>query len=149
MTTRAVQSKKGKKVKNRSGLGKVIKSFDLFGESITFNIDGEAEYKTYCGAFLSLILFLFFGAYFVLQVRVLLWREDTKHTKKEEENSLDKDKHFAIDEIGLDWVFMMVVENHQDSNNSPVTLEDVLDNYLEVEDEDDEDKDKDDKNQSK
>ena len=45
--------------------GYAMKSADMFGETIGFNIDGEQTYKTACGSCISIVIMLFCAMYLV------------------------------------------------------------------------------------
>ena len=58
---------------------RIFNSLDLFGESLTFNIDGQDEHKTTLGAIVSVLMLAAFVLYVGMQASVLLNRGDTKH----------------------------------------------------------------------
>ena len=55
-----------------SQLGSLVKSFDLFGESIGFRVDGKSTYGSYIGAICSLAVIIVTLSYAAKRLEVML-----------------------------------------------------------------------------
>ena len=56
-----------------------LKSLDMFGSGISFNIDGQDNVKSYIGSFFSVVLVCLTLVYAFTKWQVLLNYEDTNH----------------------------------------------------------------------
>ena len=64
----------------RNRTAKIMKSIDIFGDSINFSAkDGERSYKTCVGAFVTLLLFILLSLYSTKRFIIMINRDDTKY----------------------------------------------------------------------
>ena len=91
---------------SKKSLYEKFKHIDMFGESISFTVDGDEEFKTLLGAILSAVLIVLFVVYLVIQLNVMLDYRDTKHQTTINENNLDVNREFTGEQLGLNWVFV-------------------------------------------
>ena len=57
---------------------KLVKSVDVFGESVSLNYKGDSEYKTMAGAIITIIIKSFMVVYGVTHFRIVYNYEDPK-----------------------------------------------------------------------
>ena len=57
----------------------LLKSFDMFGSGVIFNIDGQETVKSYIGSFISFVMISVTLAYAFTKWQVMVNFEDTNH----------------------------------------------------------------------
>lgn len=65
----------------------IFKNVDLYGKDIKLTYEGSDSFKTHIGGFASVIVFCLILSYFILQLRVMILKNNTSFAK----NSLQKD----------------------------------------------------------
>ena len=93
---------------------KLFKEIDLYGKSIVLTYEGSEKFKTLIGAILSFVIFCSILSYFILQLRVMLLRNNTSNSK----NSLMKELNTDTDvhSIGLNHInFGMEIDLNGDN----------------------------------
>ena len=59
----------------------LFKSLDMFGSSVTFNIDGQETVKSYIGSFLSFVLISVTIMYAFTRYQVMINFDDTNYSE--------------------------------------------------------------------
>ena len=58
---------------SKSNIGNAYKMLDLFGENISFTINGSSTHKGFCGAFVSMIIVIIVASY-AFDHFLIMWR---------------------------------------------------------------------------
>ena len=70
-------------------LGKKLLYFELFGEQVSFNIDGQKSHRSVIGLIMSLIIFIVVCNFGRKKFDVMIKKEDTRYQSYIEENGLN------------------------------------------------------------
>ena len=65
--------------KGKFSIRNYLKSLDMFGSGVTFNIDGEETVKSYIGSFFSFVIICVTLVYAFTKWQVMVNFEDTNH----------------------------------------------------------------------
>ena len=83
-----------------------FKSIDMFGQSISFTWNGEEEYKTPYGAFVSAVIILTLLAYTGYKIDEVIQRKSPTVSKTTSlVSEIDAAKPFSPQELGFDFAF--------------------------------------------
>ena len=97
-----------KKTNNNSFLKKIAnvqKSIDIFGERVSFNIDGAESHKSFFGAFVTIIISLIVLSYGLDKFILMTEYRDTIHQETTDIWSIDKEKVFLQSETKMNVAF--------------------------------------------
>ena len=84
--------KQESKKKNSFELGRKVKSLDIFGEGVGFNIGGgQNSHKTYLGSLLTLVIIVICGTYAFKRYTVLKKYSDTTYQTSSGIEAVTKD----------------------------------------------------------
>ena len=67
------------KSKSSNKLGEAIKSFDLFGEGVTFEIEGRSTKTSYLGSLISLVIIVITTSYAFTRFNIMREYNDTSY----------------------------------------------------------------------
>ena len=100
--------KKNRSVRNSTNIGKRIKSIDIFGEGVGFNIGGEdTQFQTYLGSFLTLAVMVITFTYAFKRYSILREYGDTVHQSSLENYLVTKDDPLKQNQTNLNFMFQM------------------------------------------
>ena len=86
-------------------MGNAYKKLDLFGEHVSFTINGDDAQKSLCGAFLSMIIVIIVASY-AFDNFIIMWEfGETSHQSVITENSVDPTRVFPQSETKLNFAF--------------------------------------------
>ena len=103
-------------------IGKRVKAFDFFGESVGFSVlDGESSHKSWLGALVSLAVTVITVAFAVRQYRTMYNYGNTTHQSIVSNEALyTKDNPLTYADSGFDVAFNLVYVDYADGRKMKV-----------------------------
>ena len=90
-----------------SSLTKKVKSIDMFGSSIGFKINGQEQFKTFCGSCVT-VLIIFTALFYSSNKYTNLWnRLDTKYQSSIDAKGIELDRNFTLAELEFNIAFFL------------------------------------------
>ena len=83
----------------------LFKRLDIFGQQLSFTIDGEEKYQTVLGAVLSICVLLLVLIQSSQKLEILVYKEDTNHMQTIEQDRNDGSIGIGYEETGFNYAF--------------------------------------------
>ena len=83
----------------------------MYGEQVSFKLDGKSHTQTCLGGVLSLLTLVVAAIYMVLKGQDLLSRGENKYQMFQNPGLLDLSRQFSMDEMGVDMAFVIAAKN--------------------------------------
>ena len=89
----------------KKSVSSLFKRLDIFGQQLSFTIDGEEKYQTVLGAALSICVLVLVLIQFSQKLDVLINKEDTNHMQTVEQGRNDGSTGIGYEETGFNFAF--------------------------------------------
>ena len=99
------------KNKTLRGLSDLLKSIDLQGESVNFQIRNQSSYRTRCGGFVTLFVSFFLIIYSSQKFMTMVHRGETKYQRVEHQFAIPNRQKFEQAEMDIDIAFTIIDRN--------------------------------------
>ena len=96
----------------KKSVSSLFKRLDIFGQQLSFTIDGEEKYQTVLGAVLSICVLLLVLIQFSQKLDVLINKEDTNHMQTVEQGKNDGSTGIGYEETGFNIAFAFLRDDH-------------------------------------
>ena len=83
----------------------LFKRLDVYGQQLSFTIDGEERYQTVLGAVLSICVLVLVLIQFSQKLEILVYKEDTNHMRTVEQGQNDGSTRIGYEETGFNIAF--------------------------------------------
>lgn len=100
-----VQERKKEKASISAQIGDLFKSFDIYGEKISLTYKGEDSFKTFPGAFASILVISIVLVFGVYRSFIMVNRINPDVSKKSFLRDLNVAENYSPQDLGFDFAF--------------------------------------------